>query len=104
MIAAVFLKLTELDWHAAVQIADTEDRLIKGGFDPNEPRSQAGRWTGGGDERETRSSLPGFAFHSEAESTASDLFNEIAYQGEFHDILVEDWAEHLRSLGATVLT
>jgi hypothetical protein len=43
MIAAVQLKLPELDWKGAVRIAQAEAALAK--FDPNEPRDSHGRWT-----------------------------------------------------------
>jgi len=45
MIAAVQLRLPELDWGAAVRIAQAEHALAK--FDPNEPRDGRGRWTTG---------------------------------------------------------
>ncbi|HEV2675576.1 MAG TPA: hypothetical protein VGV37_13615 [Aliidongia sp.] len=43
MIAAVLLKLPELDWAGAVRIARTEDVLTK--YNPDEPRDWHGRWT-----------------------------------------------------------
>jgi len=47
MIAAVLLKLPELDWDGAVRIAQANDALEK--FDPDELRDQQGCWTAGGD-------------------------------------------------------
>lgn len=61
MIAAVFLKLQKLDWDAAVRIAGLEDRLVKGGFNPNEPRNEHGEWTSGLDEGDEHRSLPDIA-------------------------------------------
>ena len=43
MIAAVFLKLPELDWDGAVRIARAEEALAK--YDPAQPRDWHGRWT-----------------------------------------------------------
>jgi hypothetical protein len=47
LIAAVHLRLPELDWHAAARIAQADEQLKK--YDPNEPRDWHGRWTTGGD-------------------------------------------------------
>ena len=41
MIAAVLLKLPELDWDGAVRIAQADDTLSK--YDPDEPRDFHGR-------------------------------------------------------------
>ena len=43
MIAAILLKLPELDWAGAARIAQAEDVLAK--YDPDEPRDWHGRWT-----------------------------------------------------------
>ncbi|QUD87781.1 hypothetical protein [Phenylobacterium montanum] len=47
MIAALQLRLTELDWRGAVRIATVEDALAK--YSPEQPRDWRGRWTDGGD-------------------------------------------------------
>ncbi len=46
MIAAVFLRLPELNWDAAVRVARTDDTLAKQ-YDAEEPRDERGRWTVG---------------------------------------------------------
>jgi hypothetical protein len=46
MIAAVHLRLRELDVEAAARIGAVDDFLAK--YDPNEPRDWHGRWTTGG--------------------------------------------------------
>jgi len=46
MIAALHLKLPELDWNAASRIAGAEAALGK--YDPDEARDGHGRWTSGG--------------------------------------------------------
>jgi hypothetical protein len=46
MIAAILLKLPDLDWDGAVRIAQANDALEK--FDSDELRDQQGRWTAGG--------------------------------------------------------
>ena len=43
MIAAILLKLPDLDWDGAARIAQAEDVLAK--YDPDEPRDWHGRWT-----------------------------------------------------------
>lgn len=43
MIAAVLLRLPELDWDGAVRIAREAERLTK--YNPDEPRDAGGRWT-----------------------------------------------------------
>lgn len=52
MIAAILLKLPELDWDGAVRIAQADDMLSK--YDPDEPRDRRGRWAGSG----TRDAAP----------------------------------------------
>ena len=46
MIAAVHLRIPDLDWRGAARIARADDALVK--YDPNEPRDERGRWTTGG--------------------------------------------------------
>jgi hypothetical protein len=46
MIAAVHLRLPELDWDSAARLAQADDVVSK--YDPNEPRDAQGRWTTGG--------------------------------------------------------
>ncbi len=48
MVAAVQLKLPELDWHGAVRIAQADARLAK--YNPDQPRDWHGRWTTGDSE------------------------------------------------------
>jgi hypothetical protein len=45
MIAAVQLRLPELNWAGAVGIARADEALTK--YDPDEPRDERGRWTAG---------------------------------------------------------
>ena len=53
-------------------------RFCKAGYDPAEPRDKYSRWT------------------REGSST-------VAYQGHFHDLVVDDFLEGLKSQGSTVL-
>jgi hypothetical protein len=46
MVAAVRLRLPELDWDGAIRMTRAEHVLAK--YDPNEPRDWRGRWTTGG--------------------------------------------------------
>jgi hypothetical protein len=46
MIRAVHLRLAELDWDAAVRLAQANDNLAK--YSPDQPRDWHGRWTDGG--------------------------------------------------------
>ena len=54
MVAALQLRLPELDWDAAVRLASANDSLAK--FDPDQPRDSHGRWT---DEGQAESSVAG---------------------------------------------
>jgi hypothetical protein len=47
MVAALRLRLPELDWRGAMRVARAHDALAKG-FDPGELRDRFGRWTTGG--------------------------------------------------------
>jgi hypothetical protein len=57
MIAALQLRLTELDWGGAIRVAHTDDALAK--YDPNEPRDWRGRWTTGGGAAGSAAPKPG---------------------------------------------
>ncbi|MBB6250464.1 hypothetical protein [Nitrospirillum iridis] len=48
MIRAVHLRLPELDWDAAVRLAQANDNLAK--YSPDQPRDWHGRWTDGNGE------------------------------------------------------
>lgn len=48
MIASLRLNLPELNWDAAVRVAQVEDALAK--YNPDQPRDWHGRWTSGSDE------------------------------------------------------
>jgi hypothetical protein len=48
MIAALHMKLPELDWRAAANVALAEEALAKANFNPAEPRDERGRWTSSG--------------------------------------------------------
>lgn len=54
MIAAVHLKLPELNWQGASRIAKAHNSLAK--YDPDEPRDARGRWTASGDSGPSRPS------------------------------------------------
>jgi hypothetical protein len=45
MIATLRLRLADLNWNAAVRLAQVDDALAK--YDPDEPRDARGRWTRG---------------------------------------------------------
>jgi hypothetical protein len=85
MIAAVLLKLPELDWNGAARIACADDVLAK--YDPNEPRNWHGRWTTGGEE-------------CEPEESDSGILTDVAYQGTYHDQVVAELAAFYRTQGA----
>ena len=104
MIAAVMLKLPELDWNAAARLADAEDILTKGGFNPNEPRDERGRWTDGSAQTsDTAGPSSDPPFPDPAGWDPDDVI-DIAYQGKYHDIIVKHLVRHLRGLGCTVVT
>jgi hypothetical protein len=46
MVAAVQLRLSDLDWEGAKRVAYADDLLNK--YNPGEPRDERGRWTTGG--------------------------------------------------------
>jgi hypothetical protein len=48
MIAALQMRLPDLDPAGAVGIAEAQDALAKYNYDPGEPRDERGRWTTGG--------------------------------------------------------
>lgn len=53
MVAALRLRLSDLDWQGAIRIARANDALSKG-FNPLEPRDWLGRWTTGGSAGDAR--------------------------------------------------
>jgi hypothetical protein len=56
MVAAVQMRLPELSWKQAAQLAQAEDRLTK--YDETEPRDWRGRWTTGGGSAPTSAPKP----------------------------------------------
>lgn len=97
-IAAVHLRLPVLDWPGAIRIAKADDVLSK--YDPDEPRDWHGRWTNGGGGATDSNVISPLAFIADDEGGVLDT----AYQGVFHDWLVQDLANYFRAKGATVLT
>jgi len=108
MIAAVHLRLPDLDIDGAMRIADANETLQK--YDPDEVRDGRGRWaTGRGNKAPISSAItaiPQQTTPSNIAFQAAQLGNvtDAAYNGYFHDQVVESVANYLRSRGATVLT
>jgi hypothetical protein len=118
MIAAVLLKLPELDWDGAVRIAQAENALAKFGFDPNERRDWRGRWTADGDMRSSPANdhfrapgrVDGLVQHTlrpilpfPDQGEDADLL-DIEWHGEFHEDIKHSMVEYLKSQGLTVAT
>jgi hypothetical protein len=114
MIAAVFLRLPDLDSDGADGIAKVDALLQK--YDPNEPRDRRGRWTTSGDSvlAEPPVAAPAGGprpVQSPAQDSTPILASEdggdltdVAYNGKFHDQVVEEVAELARERGARVVT
>jgi hypothetical protein len=90
-IAAVHLRLPELDRDAAERIADADDALAK--YDPNEPRDWRGRWTADDNPDATAA-----AANSDTDAV------DVAYQGDYHDQVVAQIAALAKADGAKVIT
>jgi hypothetical protein len=95
--AAVFLRLADLDVDDAVRMATANDLLAK--YDPRQPRDWHGRWTESGANGEANSG----ASNSEAPEH-SDLLTDVAYNGHFHNREVRELAQYFRALGNPVVT
>jgi len=128
MIAAVFLRLPDLDSDGADGIAKVDALLQK--YDPNEPRDRRGRWTTSGDsvlaeppvaapaggprpvQSPAQDSTPILASEGDRNAHLTDAvyredggdLTDVAYNGKFHDQVVEEVAELARERGARVVT
>jgi len=124
MIAAVFLRLPDLDPDGADGIAKVDALLQK--YDPNEPRDRRGRWTTGAagaaaqtpvatpTENLTMTPIPMSGSASEPDHSAhlinadySDYgghLTDVAYNNKFHDEVVEEVAELAEEHGSRVVT
>jgi len=115
MIAAVFLKLPELNWDGAVRIAQADDALEK--FDPDELRDQRGRWTTGGDSGPDLANdhpqapdhggrfprvRPPLGLSGDHLDDAELL--DVGLNDKFHDEIRDELAEHLKEDGLIVAT
>lgn len=113
MIAAVLLKLPELDWDGAARIALADEALSKAGFNPGERRDSGGRWTTDGayvgspaNDRvripgRIRGKLPLLPPNDPEEG--GDLL-EIADNSKFHNEIQQALADDLRAHGLIVET
>jgi len=126
MIAAVFLRLPDLEPDGAEGIAKV-DALFRQ-YDPNEPRDRRGRWTTGGmggsaeapvaapaaNPKPVQTPTPVPAPASEPEHSAHLInadysddgghLTDVAYNNKFHDEVVEEVAELAREHGSRVVT
>jgi hypothetical protein len=124
MIAAVFLRLPDLDPDGAEGIAKVDALLQK--YDPNEPRDRRGRWTTGAagaaaqtpvatpTENRTTTPIPTPGSASEPDhsphlinadySEDGGELTDVAYNNKFHDEVVEEVAELAEEHGARVVT
>lgn len=113
LIAAVLLKLPELDWNGAVRIAQANCALAK--FDPSESRDWRGRWTTGDDLRPSPANdhpqatgsggrfprvRPPLGLSTGALSDAELL--DVGLNDEFHNEVRDALAEHLKADGLIV--
>jgi hypothetical protein len=124
MIAAVFLRLPDLDQEGAEGIAKVDALLQK--YDPNEPRDRRGRWTTGGaggspeapdaTQPGNRTSAPALTpasvskpdhsahlINADYTEDAGDL-TDVAYNNKFHDEVVEEVVELAEEHGSRVVT
>jgi hypothetical protein len=118
MIAALLLKLPELDWDGAVRIAHADDTLAKAGFDPDESRDSHGRWTTDGRFRGSSANdhlrAPGRADNPphpgrlpllpETDYSGDAQLSDTAWYGDYHEEVKRELAEHLRADGLIVRT
>jgi hypothetical protein len=88
MLSATFLQLADLDWAGAARIAAADDLLAKA-YNPEEPRDWRGWWTTDGEG---------------AVGPDSSLREDVAYQGGYHDEVVEKLARIARANGWKVVT
>ena len=88
-IAALHLRLPELNWNGAARIAKADNILTK--YDPNEPRDWHGRWTSDGDTDPDSEAAPSSPLLEPATATEGfnpDLLIPAAYNGFYHDQVV----------------
>ncbi|MDB5361013.1 MAG: hypothetical protein JWO51_2310 [Rhodospirillales bacterium] len=119
MIAAVLLKLTELDWDGAARIAHADDALAKAGFDPDESRDSRGQWTTNGEAvgfspANDHLRAPGRADNHArhrvlpllppTDATDDAYLLDIARNSDFHDEIRDALADHLRRDGLIAMT
>jgi len=108
MVAALLLKLPDLDWDGAARIALADEALSKAGFNPDEGRDSQGRWTTDGAlvgspandhlraPGRNRDRLPLLPPQDSAED--ADLL-EIADNSKFHNEIQQGLADDLRAHG-----
>jgi len=124
MIAAVFLRLPDLDSDGAEDITKVDALFRK--YDPNEPRDRRGRWTTGGESpsaeapvkappgNQTPAPVPApvsalkpdhnaHLINADYTEGAGDL-TDVAYNNKFHDEVVEEVAELAEEHGSRVVT
>jgi hypothetical protein len=94
--AAVFLRLADLDLESAVRVAHANDALSK--YDPDQPRDWRGRWMMDEPVGETDSSL------ATPPSDQTDLLTDVAYYGQLHDKLLRFLANACRAKGGVAIT
>ncbi len=66
------------------------EAMLKAGFNPDEPRDERGRWTSEGGNPQTTTTLPGI--------------DEAAYHGDYHNQLVQEYADITRRSGGVAVT
>ena len=104
-VAALRLRLADLDWDAAARIAYADRSLVK--YDPDEPRDWHGRWTTGDDggrPPDLASSAGDDVSNAPVEEVNPETITPVAYNGHFHDQVAADYAAYLRSKGEIVET
>ena len=104
MVGALHLQLAEPTWDGAIRLTQVEKALAK--YDPNEPRDWHGRWTTSGDggaNEPAASDAPAVQTNTGAQEVNPDTLTPADYNGYFHDEVVADYANYLRSRGEIVL-
>jgi hypothetical protein len=119
MIAAVLLKLPELDWDGAARIARADEALAKAGFDPDESRDSRGRWATGGapigfspandhlrapGRADARSHNGLLSLLPRSDLTDDAYLLDIARNSDFHDEIRDAMADQLRRDGLIAVT
>jgi hypothetical protein len=88
-IAALHLRLPELNWDGAARIAKADNSLTH--YNPDEPRDWHGRWTSDGDTDPDSEAAPSSPLLEPATATEGfnpDLLIPAAYNGFYHDQVV----------------